>query len=88
MNTVLEDFSNGSSGSNETIERLIATVNSTCLLALDKTIIALRNVKYSYASSASRCSNISFRMADAVHEVGLTMNLNIRMRNKLPSYNS
>ncbi|MBI3418811.1 MAG: hypothetical protein HY053_01580 [Proteobacteria bacterium] len=70
------DFSFGNIGSVEdTLERLVAMTNQTNLVALDKTIAAIRRSPLTtYAAAAARCGSIGERIVRAAHEVGATLN--------------
>ena len=57
----------------ETLERLIAMTNQTNLVALDKTIAAIRKGQASYAAAAARVGSIGERIVRAVHEVGMAV---------------
>ncbi len=57
----------------ETLERLIAMTNQTNLVALDKTLAAIRRSSGSYAAAAARTGSIGERIVRAVHEVGMTL---------------
>lgn len=57
----------------ETLERLVTMTNQTNLVALDKTLAAIRRAHVSFAAAAARVGSIGERMVRAVHEVGLTL---------------
>jgi hypothetical protein len=57
----------------ETLERLVAMTNQTNLVALDKTMAAIRRATASYAAAAARVGSIGERIVRAVHEVGMTL---------------
>lgn len=61
------------SSADETLERLIAMTNQTNLVALDKTMAALRRSNASYAAAAARVGSIGERIVRAVQEVGMTL---------------
>jgi alkylated DNA nucleotide flippase Atl1 len=64
------EFSPSAFGSvDDTLERLVAMTNQTNLVALDKTIAAIkRSPQTTYAAAAARCGSIR-----AAHEVGATL---------------
>jgi len=57
----------------ETLERLVTMTNQTNLVALDKTLAAIRRAPVSYAAAAARIGSIAERIVRAVHEVGMTL---------------
>ncbi len=57
----------------ETLERLVAMTNQTNLVALDKTMAAIRRANASYAAAAARVGSIGERIIRAAHEVGMTL---------------
>jgi hypothetical protein len=57
----------------ETLERLVAMTNQTNLVALDKTLAAIRRAGASYAAAAARVGSIGERIVRAAHEVGMTL---------------
>ena len=57
----------------ETLERLVAMTNQTNLVALDKTIAAIRRSSANYAAAAARVGSIGERIVRAAHEVGMTL---------------
>ena len=61
------------SSADETLERLVAMTNQTNLVALDKTLAAIRRAPASFAASAARVGSIGERIVRAVHEVGMTL---------------
>ncbi len=70
---------NGAAGSvDETLERLVAMTNQTNLVALDKTIAAIRRSQCSYAAAAARVGSIGERLVRAAHEVGMTLPAELR----------
>ena|GEM_PF-622228 len=62
----------------ETLERLVAMTNQTNLVALDKTIAAIRRSQASYAAAAARVGSIGERIVRAAHEVGMTLPAEMR----------
>ena len=64
--------------SDETLERLVAMTNQTNLVALDKTIAAIRRSPASYAAAAARVGSIGERIVRAAHEVGMTLPEDLR----------
>ncbi len=72
------DF-NGAVGTvDETLERLVAMTNQTNLVALDKTIAAIRRSSSSYAAASARIGSIGERIVRAAHEVGMTLPADMR----------
>jgi len=61
------------SSADETLERLVMMTNQTNLVALDKTLAAIRRSPASYAAAAARVGSIGERIVRAVHEVGMTL---------------
>jgi hypothetical protein len=74
MNMAQEyDFQYLAPSTDETLERLIAMTNQTNLVALDKSLAAIRRSTGSYAAAAARVGSIAERIVRAVHEVGMTL---------------
>jgi hypothetical protein len=61
------------SSADETLERLVTMTNQTNLVALDKTLAAIRRASVSYTAAAARVGSIGERIVRAVHEVGMTL---------------
>lgn len=57
----------------DTLDRLIAMTNQTNLVALDKTLAAIRRAQGGYAAAAARVGSIGERIVRAAHEVSLTL---------------
>lgn len=57
----------------DTLERLVAMTNQTNLVALDKTLSALKRSEHGYAAAAARVGSIGERIVRAAHEVGMTL---------------
>ena len=72
------DVTNATGSVDETLERLVAMTNQTNLVALDKTISALRRAPASYAAAAARIGSIGERIVRAAHEVGMTLPAEMR----------
>lgn len=53
----------------ETIERLVSMNSQTCLVALDKTIVAIRRSPASYLAATERISAIGERMVKAANVI-------------------
>lgn len=62
-----------SGSTDETLERLVAMTNQTNLVALDKTLSAIRRSQICYAAAAARVGSIGERIVRAAHEVGMTL---------------
>jgi len=67
------------SSTDETLERLVAMTNQTNLVALDKTMAAIRRSPSSFAAAAARVGSIGERIIRAAHEVGMTLPPNQRV---------
>ncbi len=72
------EFNNAIGSTDETLERLVAMTNQTNLVALDKTIAAIRRSPASYAAAAARVGSIGERIVRAAHEVGMTLPTDMR----------
>jgi hypothetical protein len=60
--------------SDETLDRLVAMINQTCLVAIDKTLgVISRSANAGYAAAAARASSIGERINRANKEVGATL---------------
>lgn len=57
----------------ETWERLICMTRQTNLIALDKTLAAIRRAPGSYAAAAARCGTLAERITRAAREVRLSL---------------
>jgi hypothetical protein len=62
----------------ETLVRLIDMTNQTCIVALDKTMSAVRRAPRRYAVEASYVSTVAERMVRAAFDVGMTLPLEQR----------
>jgi hypothetical protein len=62
----------------ETLERLVAMTNQTNLVALDKTIAAVRRASSGYAAASARVGSIAERIVRAAREVGMTLPPHLR----------
>ncbi len=62
----------------ETLERLVIMTNQTNLVALDKTMAAIRRAPTSYAAASARVGSIGERIVRAAHEVSLTLPVGAR----------
>jgi hypothetical protein len=68
------EFSSGFGSVDDTLERLVAMTNQTNLVALDKTLAAIRrSPTTTYAAAAARCGSIGERITRAAFEVGATL---------------
>ena len=68
------EISSITNGADDTLERLIAMTNQTNLVALDKTIAAIRrSPATTYAAAAARVGSIGERIVRAAVEVGATL---------------
>ncbi|MDD3028892.1 MAG: hypothetical protein PHS57_01225 [Alphaproteobacteria bacterium] len=67
------DINSAFGTTDETLERLVAMTNQTNLVALDKTIAAIRRSPASYAAAAARTGSIGERIVRAAYEVGMTL---------------
>lgn len=74
------EFNSPFGSTDETLERLVAMTNQTNLVALDKTIAAIRRSPASYAAAAARVGSIGERIVRAAYEVGMTLPEEIRAR--------
>jgi hypothetical protein len=66
------DYQNFST-TEETLDRLVAMTNQTNLVALDKTLSAIRRTQGNYAAAAARVGSIGERILRAAQEVGMTL---------------
>lgn len=67
------DYQYAVPSADETLERLVIMTNQTNLVALDKTLAAIRRSPGCYAAAAARVGSIGERIVRAVHEVGMTL---------------
>lgn len=68
------EFSNAYGSVDDTLERLVAMTNQTNLVALDKTLAAIRrSPTTTYAAAAARVGSIGERIMRAAYEVGATL---------------
>jgi hypothetical protein len=67
------ELSYATTSSDETLERLVAMTNQTNLVALDKTMAAIRRASTSYSAAAARVGSIGERIVRAAQEVGMTL---------------
>jgi len=72
------ELRNATLSTDETLERLVAMTNQTNLVALDKTMAAIRRASTSYAAAAARTGSIGERICRAAHEVGMTLPAHLR----------
>lgn len=59
----------------DTLQRLVDMTNQTCLVALDKTLAAIKNAKITggYAVASQRANSIAERMIRASQEVKMIL---------------
>jgi hypothetical protein len=74
------EVNNALGSTDETLERLVTMTNQTNLVALDKTIAAIRRSQSSYAAAAARIGSIGERIVRAAHEIGMTLPAEMRVR--------
>jgi hypothetical protein len=67
------DYQAQHSTTEETLDRLVAMTNQTNLVALDKTLSAIRRTQGGYAGAAARVGSIGERILRAAQEVGMTL---------------
>lgn len=69
-----ENFSYASQNVDDTLERLVVMTNQTNLVALDKTLAAIRrSPATTYSAAAARVGSIGERIVRAATEVGATL---------------
>lgn len=74
------DFRPFTSSTDETLDRLVSMTNQTNLVALDKTLSAIRRSQGGYAAAAARVGSIGERILRAAQEVGMTLPTALRQK--------